>query len=458
MDRSDIQLILNHLNLSEDCVANIYHHGSWVYGTNKPNSDRDIFIITRSFYQNPLQFWTDFDYFHQHEVYKLLDKYDVCIYSIENFEILLENSYLMAVQCVFLPDEYKIKEDIDFRQIYLDKYYDILGLKRAAFYEMYRDIKLYNPKTNSDDPLHNSMPNEHRQSRRKHVLKNLFHGIRYLDFVDQLIQTKSIYDYKRVTYIFNQMKEILGDPGDQSSMKCVVEFVRAKSDEFKSRLDTLVPTDNITDTFEAQITFDCTQNPEQVIEKLKRACENTKYNLLLIQLDTKQGNKRLQQFMTSSFHCGEYPSIVQQIKEEAHQHFQEFNIIRIKIKSSTSNECIPQKDIDMKLFWNKGRNYFEFNYHLSLKNDPQGEQLKKLINKCQSNYRLNSQVSFNVIKQINEKNFHHRITMDLFRVGRKRAFEINDEIVEYSTRNDFPSPEITYGFVLYDSLSELNQS
>ncbi|CAF3420839.1 unnamed protein product [Rotaria sp. Silwood1] len=458
MDRSDIQLILNHLKLSEDCVANIYHHGSWVYGTNKPNSDRDIFIIARSFSQNPLQFWKDFDYFHEHEVYKLLNKYDICIYSVENFELLLENNYLMAVQCIFLPNEYKIKDDIDFRQIYLDKYYDTLKLKRAAFYEMYRDMKLYSPNANLDDSLHNSMSSERCQSRRNHIFKNLFHGIRYLDFVDQLIQTKSIYDYKRVTHIFHQMKEILGDPGDQSSMKRVFEFVCAKNDEFKSRLDALVPTNNIKGIFEAQIIFDCTQNTEQVIEKLKQACDNTKYTLHLIQLDTKQGNKRLQQLMTSSFHCGEYQSIVLQIKEEAYQHFQEFNIVRIKIKSSTSNEGIPQTDIDMKLFWNKIRNYFEFNYHVSLENDHNGENLKKFINQCQVKYRLNSQLSRNKSKQINEKNFHHRITMDLFHVGRKRAFELNDEIVKYSTSNNFPPPEITYGFIIYDSSSELNHS
>ncbi|CAF4163631.1 unnamed protein product [Rotaria sp. Silwood2] len=162
--------------------------------------------------------------------------------------------------------------------------------------------------------------------------------------------------------------------------------------------------------------------------------------------------------MTSSFHCGEYQSIVQQIKEEAHQHFQEFNIVRIKIKSSTSNEGVPQTDIDMKLFWNKIRNYFEFNYHVSLESDHKGESLKKFINQCQTNYRLNSQLSRNVIKQINEKNFHHRITMDLFHIGRRRAFEINDEIVEYSTQNNFPSPEITSSFTIYDSFSELDQS
>ncbi|CAF3349179.1 unnamed protein product [Rotaria socialis] len=456
MDRSDIPLILNHLNLSEDCVANIYHHGSWVYGTNKPDSDHDIFIITRSCFQNSLQFWNDFDYFHEHEVHKLLNKYDVCIYSVENFEILLGNSYFMAVQCVFLPDEYKIKEDIDFRSIYLEKYYDRVGLKRAAFYEMYRDIKLYNPNTDLNDPLHDAILSQQRQSRRNFVLKNLFHGIRYLDFAEQLIQTKSIHDYKRVSYMFAQMREILGDPGDQLSMKRVYEFACRKSDEFKSRLDTIMPTNNIKGTFESYITFDCAHNTEQIIEKLKQTCENTNYTLLLSQSDTNQEKGKVQQLMASSFHCGEYPSIILQIEDEVHKYFQDFDIIRIKIRSSTSSEGLPETDMDKKLFWNKMKNYFEFNYYVSLEKDLKGERLKKFINQCGSNHKLNLQLSRNLIKQINEANLHYTIIVQLFNAGRRHALEINDAIVEYSTKNNFQSQEITLGFVIYDSFSKIN--
>ena len=40
----------------------------------------------------------------------------------------------------------------------------------------------------------------------------------------------------------------------------------------------------------------------------------------------------------------------EQIKKEAHQHFQDFNILRIKMKSSASNEGVPQPHIDKKLF------------------------------------------------------------------------------------------------------------
>ncbi|CAF1560039.1 unnamed protein product, partial [Adineta steineri] len=123
MDRSAISLILRELNINENCVANIYNYGSWVYGTNSPTSDRDLLIVTRSPSTTPLVFQVEFDYFHEFELHKLWNRYDICIHSVENFEILLEKNYLLAVECTFLPAEFKIKEEIDFQKIYLEKYY-----------------------------------------------------------------------------------------------------------------------------------------------------------------------------------------------------------------------------------------------------------------------------------------------------------------------------------------------
>ncbi|CAF4042442.1 unnamed protein product [Rotaria sp. Silwood1] len=215
MDRSQVASILHELNLNENSVANIYHHGSWVYGTNTPTSDRALIIVTRSSDQKPVKFRNDFDYFHEFELHKLWNQYDVCVYSIENFETLLANSYLCVVQSIFLPNEFKIKEEINFQSIYLEKYYNKFQLKRAVFYEIHRDF---------------SLSIETKQLRLNYILKNLFHGCRYLDFTEQLIQTRSIHNFKRVSHIFNQMKNICGDPIDNSDMKRVADFARIKSD------------------------------------------------------------------------------------------------------------------------------------------------------------------------------------------------------------------------------------
>lgn len=209
MDRSELSVILDELNLSPDYVTNIYIRGSWVYGTNTPTSDRDLIIITRQ-HQNPLQFNEDFDYFHQFSLQKLWDRYDVCIYSVENFEILLEKNVLDVVQCIFLPNEFKIKDEIDFRPIYLEKYFNPLRLKKAAFYEMHTDFNLYKSKRTPKNTRRSSKSKEKDQSRQYYILKHLFHGLRYLDFAEQLIRTKSIYDFKHATPLFLEMKEICG--------------------------------------------------------------------------------------------------------------------------------------------------------------------------------------------------------------------------------------------------------
>jgi predicted nucleotidyltransferase len=212
MDPSAIPLILKELNLNENDVANIYHHGSWVYGSNTRESDRDLIFVTRSSVQRPIKFHEDFDYFHEFELHKLWNQYDICIYSVKNFEILLKKNYLCVLQCVFLPAEFKIKEEIDFRTIYLEKYYNPLRIKQVAAYEMSRDLNLYYSRNDRqhliNHPTCSSKQLQTSQLRENYIFKNLFHGIRFLDFAEQLLQTKSISDFTRATYVLKEMKRI----------------------------------------------------------------------------------------------------------------------------------------------------------------------------------------------------------------------------------------------------------
>ncbi|CAF3734047.1 unnamed protein product [Rotaria sp. Silwood1] len=458
MDRSAISSILRELNLNENSVANIYNYGSWVYGTNSPTSDRDLMIVTRSHSQDPLEFDEDFDYFHSFELHKLWNQYDVCVHSVENFEQLLEKNYLLAIECIFLPDEFKIKEEIDFRPIYLEKYYDKSRLKKVAFYENLTAMNMYNSEDNSNYPKRSSRSSGTSQSSKDYLFKILFHGFRYLDFAEQLIQTRSIYDFKRVTHIFSKMKDIRGDPTDDSHTQDVLNFVQDLSTQYKAKLDSLVPTNIVKGTFEAHVTFECSHDTQNVIEKLKKTCEKTKYKIIFIDLDTNQQHDKLQQLMTSSYHCGEYPAIVKQIEEEVYKQFQDFNIIRIKIESLASNEGVPQTDIDKKLFWDKETNYFEFHYKVLIEKDSKGQKLAKLRNICQSNGRFHLHVSRNAFKQLDETNFHYMITMRLFDVGRENAFKNSDEVIEYLTKNNFPPLKVVREFIVYDTHIELDSA
>ena len=224
MDRSVITSILRELNLNEDSVANIYNYGSWVYGTNSETSDRDLMIVTRSPSKAPLTFREDFDYFHDFELFKLWNQYDVCVHSVENFQVLLEKNYLLAVECIFLPDEFKIKEEIDFRSVYSEKYFDPLRLKMVAWYENGTAISVYDSDEAAETfPVRSSTWETEDLAGRTHLFKNLFHGFRYLDVAEQLIRTRSIDDFRRVSHVFNEMKAIRGDSiNDENMSKSVL--------------------------------------------------------------------------------------------------------------------------------------------------------------------------------------------------------------------------------------------
>ncbi|CAF3729597.1 unnamed protein product [Rotaria sp. Silwood1] len=450
MDHSEISFILHELNLSEDCVANIYNHGSYAQGTCTPKSDRDLIIVTRSC-QNRLWFHSDFDYFHGFELHKLFNKYDVCIYSVENFQLALEKNYLFCVQCLFLPDEFKIKEEIDFRTIYLEKYYNIERIKQVAFYEMLSSFNLLNPPKNPIYPKRSSTENEINQPLSDFIFKNLFHGIRFLDIGEQLIQTRSVYDFTRVSYILNEMKDIRGDPTDESNKHRVVEYVRKKSAEFKSKLDALVPTNIIKGTFKVYITFNCKRNSEQVIEKLKKTCQNTKYKIAFIQLCADQKKKNLQQLIAFSYYHGEYPSIIEQIERKVHEQFKDFNILRIQIKSLASNEGVPQTNIDKQLFWNEKSYYFEFHYRIILKRELDGDFLKLLQKRCESNSTYKLYLSPYAFKQIDHKKFHYIIIMRLFDVGRDGAIQMNYNVVKYDKGILCLPSNVEPEFIVYDT-------
>jgi hypothetical protein len=236
----------------------------------------------------------------------------------------------------------------------------------------------------------------------------------------------------------------------------VLNFIRDKSAEYKSKLDALISTNIVKGTFEAHITFDCTYNTQNYIESLKKTCENTKYKIIFINLNTVRKNDKLQQLMTSSYHCGEYPSIVKQIEEEAYKHFKDFNIVRIKIESLASNEGVPEKDIEKRLFWDDETTYFEFHYKI-LVNGCNENKLKELKDVCQRSYTHHLHLSHNAFQKIDEKDFLYMVTMRLFDVGRNNAFTINDQIVKYLTDKKFPPLKVVREFVVHDSHIELDQ-
>ncbi len=218
-----------------------------------------------------------------------------------------------------------------------------------------------------------------------------------------------------------------------------------------------MPENIVRGTFEVNITLDCTHHTEHVIDKLKKVCRNTKYEIVFIQwIKYEEEKENCRELMVLSHYNGEYPSIVKQIEDEAYKHFKDFKIIGMKIKSSISNEGVPQSDLEKQFFWNDITNYFELRYNVPLEVDARGERFQKIVNTCRSDYGFNSD-SLDLLriqlKQIDKKNFDYINVIRLFNVGRGKAFIIHDEIVVSAQRNHLPLSTITPAFAVYGRYS-----
>jgi hypothetical protein len=154
--------------------------------------------------------------------------------------------------------------------------------------------------------------------------------------------------------------------------------------------------------------------------------------------------------MTSSYHIGTYPSIIEQIKTLIDIQFKDFNILRLKIKSAASNNGVPENYIDKLLFWDKKSNYFEFHYKILIKSTRELTRLKELC--------INQEIhlAHNALKKTAINEMYYIATMRLFYVGRRYAFIENKKVIQYLTENDFRPLKVQKQFVVYDSNIDLD--
>ncbi|CAF1036464.1 unnamed protein product [Rotaria magnacalcarata] len=440
-----VSSIIKELKLDDNQITNIFNYGSWVYGTNHEKSDRD-FLIIMNIEGKRLRFKEDFDYFHSFKLHRI-NKYDVTIHTCQNFELLLEKNYMLAVECLFYPSEFILRNNIDYKTIYLSKYYNPLRIKQVAFYENKESFKYIidneqngsyfyqqRSKTNLtiDQFVCDAIPTTTLDEDR--VLKYLFHGVRYLDIGEQLIRTKSIYDFKRASYVLFEMKNIYIE--NNKDIDFVVDYIKTKGKEYKTKLNELIKTNTIDDAFKVHITVD-----HREMEKLLNVCKINKLKPIFIHL---QNGNNPQQLMTSSSHVGTFPEIVEQMKIFADLQFKDLNIIRLKIKSSASHKGVPEENVD-KLFWSQKSNYFEFRYKIYVSSKSQLGRLNALC--IQQNLCL----AFNAFETKSTYERYYIATMRLFHTGRKNAYVTNNYILQSLTRNDFSPVEVENEFVVYDS-------
>lgn len=204
------------MGIEPEKVTNIFNFGSFVHKTNSEHSDRDVLIVA-DFEQSHRHFKfignCQPPYFHRFKMWSFprdLPKdvkseetqsetaTDLTIYSCATFEKLLEANYMIVVECLFYPEEFKIKNDRDWKEVYLTQYYDPTRIKHALNCE--RGYSHRYLKKCEEDP-------QYHKDNKYLTLKRLFNMLKYFEIGVQLLEFKEIKEFGRSADTWLKIKE-----------------------------------------------------------------------------------------------------------------------------------------------------------------------------------------------------------------------------------------------------------
>lgn len=159
-------------------VLNIYHYGSFVYGTNNENSDKDFIVVVegKENYDNQLN----------------IDGNDYTIYDEESFENKIKLHEISILECLFLDEKFIEQEDKKFNfELDLQQLRISISAKCSNSYAKARKKleveKDFNPLV---------------------AKKSLFHVLRILLFGKQIAIYGKIIDYQEANHYFEDIMNI----------------------------------------------------------------------------------------------------------------------------------------------------------------------------------------------------------------------------------------------------------
>lgn len=95
-----LETALDALHLDPTKVKNVYVFGSRAYGTAKEDSDYDLVIVMEGYTGEP---------------FLDADGIDAMVYNPAAFQLNLDEHYIFAVLCLFLPPQFVWKQEIQFQ-------------------------------------------------------------------------------------------------------------------------------------------------------------------------------------------------------------------------------------------------------------------------------------------------------------------------------------------------------
>lgn len=155
--------ICKELKIDENDIFNAYCYGSHVYGTADPDSDSDYILVHKK------SFLSDGS-FKQNARSSEDRKIQVVNYSRSGFKNGIEYYEMSALECLFLPDEFKIQEKFKFKLDRFDDHSFVKNTIAKSSHSWYLATK-----------------------ERDYIYKHgIYHSIRILDFAIQIKNNNSI--------------------------------------------------------------------------------------------------------------------------------------------------------------------------------------------------------------------------------------------------------------------------
>lgn len=152
-----------------DNILNVYRFGSHVYGTNDENSDEDYICVTKKTVVS--------------------DDINIHYYTLSEFQTLVNNCDIQAMECLFLPSEFIIKKSVDIEfNISLTKLRENISTVTSTSYVKAKKKLIV--MADYDKRL---------------AIKSLFHSLRILDFGIQLARDGRISKYDSMNYVYHDV-------------------------------------------------------------------------------------------------------------------------------------------------------------------------------------------------------------------------------------------------------------
>lgn len=156
-------------------VYNIYIFGSQVYGTATPESDTDIIMVVK-------------DWFDSKDV-------NIHVYTVAQFELLLERQDIQALECLFAHEEFVLKCNIRrWNTLFqLNKQLLRIAISTITSNSWVKGKKKLT--VSGDYDLHLA-------------IKSTFHSLRILDFGIQIATSGTIENYGSMNFVLEDLKKL----------------------------------------------------------------------------------------------------------------------------------------------------------------------------------------------------------------------------------------------------------